>query len=102
MEVFLIIIGMSIVTYVPRLLPALIMDRFMLPTWVNRWLKSIPYAALGALIFPGILSVDKSSAMIGLVGGLVAAAAAYFRVPIIYVIFGSIVSVILMKVWFAF
>ena len=53
MMLLLIILGMAVVTYLPRMLPVLIIDRFTPPAWLNRWLKSIPYAALGALIFPG-------------------------------------------------
>ncbi len=29
----------------------------MLPRWIRRWLSFFPYAALGSLIFPGILTV---------------------------------------------
>ncbi|RCX10529.1 branched-subunit amino acid transport protein [Anaerobacterium chartisolvens] len=97
MSIFLIILGMAIVTYIPRFLPVLIVDRLKFPGWVNRWLKSIPYAALGALIFPGILSVDGKSPLVGLMGGIAAVILSYLRIHIIFVISGSILVVILVK-----
>lgn len=100
MELFLTIVGMALVTYIPRLLPIIVTDRLRLPSWANLWLRSIPYAALGALIFPGIMSVDKSLPWIGLAGGLMAVVLAFIRLHIIYVIIGSIVSVFVLKSYF--
>ncbi|WP_318036202.1 AzlD domain-containing protein [Halobacillus amylolyticus] len=56
-----VIIGMAVVTAVPRFLPAFIIDQAKFPKWVDRWLNAIPYAALGALIFPGIISVKPEA-----------------------------------------
>ncbi len=67
---FAIIVGMMVVTYIPRLLPALLFERYRLPKGFERWLQNIPYAALGALIFPGILQGERP--LIGLIGGLTA------------------------------
>ncbi len=65
-----IIIGMMVVTYIPRMLPALLFDRYRLPDWFGKWLRNIPYAALGALIFPGI--IREETPLIGIIGGLTA------------------------------
>ncbi|OYD07244.1 AzlD domain-containing protein [Paludifilum halophilum] len=92
-----IILGMSLVTLVPRWLPVWIVDRFRPPEWVHDWLNNIPYAALGALIFPGILSVVKEEPSIGLIGGIAAAGMAFFRFHILFVIFGAILTVIVAK-----
>ena len=94
--IFLIIIGMGLVTMIPRLIPAFIVDKLLFREWVNRWLQAIPYAALGALIFPGILSVKPDQPYIGLVGGIVAIILAYFGVNVILVVIGSIITVFLM------
>ena len=95
MNIFLIILGMMAVTYIPRMLPSLFMSRFQFPAWFHRWLKNIPYAALGALIFPGILLVDENRPLVGVVGGLVAAVLAYFKIHIIFIMFGAIGVVLL-------
>ncbi|HDQ14702.1 MAG TPA: AzlD domain-containing protein, partial [Sediminispirochaeta sp.] len=71
-SVWLLIFGMALVTYIPRLLPFVLIDKEKLPPRLVRMLKNIPYAALGALIFPGILTVDEN-VWLGVVGGLVAA-----------------------------
>ncbi|MFN2113030.1 MAG: AzlD domain-containing protein [Anaerolineales bacterium] len=97
MRIILIILGMALVTYLPRLLPALFMDRFQFPAWFKKWLKSIPYAALGALIFPGVLLVDRDQPLLGLAGGLVAAALSFLNLHITLVMAGSILTVILIQ-----
>ncbi len=71
------VLGMALVTYVPRTLPLLLGSEMRLPIWLERWLKLVPYAALGALIFPGILTVDPERPWIGILGGIAAASAAW-------------------------
>jgi len=96
MIIIYIIIGMAIVTAVPRVIPAVIVDKFIFRDWVNRWLQAIPYAALGALIFPGILSVKTGSPHIGLIGAIVAVLLAYLGLNIMFVVIGAIATVYLL------
>lgn len=91
-----IIIGMALVTVIPRVIPAFLVNKFIFRDWMNRWMQSIPYAALGALIFPGILTVASGKPYIGLLGGLVAVALAYLGLNIIFVVVGSILTVYLL------
>jgi len=51
-----IIIGMGIVTYIPRWLPLFFLSRRRLPPWLVLWLDFIPAAILSALILPAILT----------------------------------------------
>lgn len=97
--ILLIILGMSIATMLPRLIPAFIVDKLQFKDWVNNWLNAIPYAALGALIFPGVLSVYPDKPFIGLAGGAVAIVLAYFGLNIIFVVIGAILSVLLLSIW---
>lgn len=92
---YLIIIGMALATMIPRILPAFIMDKLQFRDWINRWLSAIPFAALGALVFPGILTVKPDQPQIGLIGGLVAICLAYFGLNIILVVIGAILTVYL-------
>src|SRR5690625_1124643 len=93
MIIIYIIIGMAIVTALPRIIPAFIVDKFVFRDWLNRWLQAIPYAALGALIFPGILSVKAGEPHVGLIGGLVAVILAYLGLNIMFVVIGAIATV---------
>ncbi|MEC2160681.1 AzlD domain-containing protein [Virgibacillus halodenitrificans] len=93
--ILFIIVGMCIVTMIPRLLPAFIVDKLQFKDWINRWLNAIPFAALGALIFPGILSVRPDQPHIGLIGGLVAIGLAYIGLNVILVVAGAIATVFL-------
>lgn len=93
--IFAIIIGMSLVTMLPRLIPAYIVDKINFPDWANRWLNAIPYAALGALIFPGIISVKPDQPYVAIIGGVVAIVLAYLGLNVILVVIGAIVTVFL-------
>jgi branched-subunit amino acid transport protein len=95
-KLLVIIIGMGIVTYLPRLLPVFILESISLPPSIRRWLNSIPYAALGALIFPGILTINPNPA-VGLIGGAIACLLALLRLPILAVISVSIAGVWLVQ-----
>lgn len=91
--IYIIIIGMAIVTMVPRFLPAIIIDKFIFKDWINHWLQAIPFAALGALIFPGVLTVKAGAPIVGLVGGLVAVMLSYLGLNIVFVVIGAILTV---------
>ena len=96
--ILLIIVGMAFVTIVPRLLPAYIVDKVHFPDWVNKWLNAIPYAALGALVFPDILTVQPDQPHIGLIGGLVAIVLAFLGLNVILVVIGAIATVFLLTI----
>jgi branched-subunit amino acid transport protein len=50
-----IILGMGIVTYLPRVLPLLVLAQRNLPQGLLDWLGLIPVAILAALLAPGLL-----------------------------------------------
>lgn len=94
--ILLIIIGMSLATMIPRIIPSFLVDKLQFKPWVNRWLNAIPYAALGALIFPGILSVIEGDPIVGILGGVVAVVLAYFGLNVVLVVLGAILTVFLL------
>ncbi|MBB6449178.1 branched-subunit amino acid transport protein [Geomicrobium halophilum] len=98
MTLIMIIIGMAIVTYIPRVLPVFLMERIHFPRWVKKWLHAIPYAALGALIIPGIFTVEPGAPFAGAIGGMVAVLIAYFKGHIMVVIIAAIVTVYLLQI----
>ena len=72
MNVLLLILLMMIVTYIPRMIPSLMCDKLHFGKKFQKFLELIPYAAMTALIFPGVVSVDPDRWYIGVVGALVA------------------------------
>jgi branched-subunit amino acid transport protein len=53
--VLLTLAGMALVTYLPRLVPALFLRSRKLPPFVEAWLKYVPVAVLSALLIPSLL-----------------------------------------------
>ena len=89
--IFLLILGMTLVTYLPRMLPSFVIDRLHLSAKAEKFLKLIPYTAMAALIFPGIITVDENT-MVGIVGGLAAAALAWRKCPVMVCVLGAIAA----------
>ncbi len=58
-EIIPIIIGMGVVTYIPRWLPLFFLARHRLPSWLIDWLDFIPAAILSALILPALVTAGE-------------------------------------------
>ena len=86
---FLLIAGMTAVTYVPRMLPAVLIDRMRFSPRVEKFLKLIPYTAMAALIFPGILTAMDHWAF-GAAGGLAAGILAWRKAPVMVCVLAAI------------
>lgn len=56
---FLIILGMAIVTFLPRFLPLYVLTRLEVPRVVVTWLCYVPVSVLAALVVPGVLMQDR-------------------------------------------
>lgn len=54
-----ILIGMGVVTYLPRWLPLFFLTRRRLPPWLIDWLDFIPAAILSALILPALVTTGE-------------------------------------------
>lgn len=57
--IFLTILGMLVVTYLPRVLPMWILSSISLPRIVVTWLQYVPVAVLAAMLFPAVLVQDQ-------------------------------------------
>ncbi|WP_419174656.1 AzlD domain-containing protein [Desulfosediminicola sp.] len=53
--IFMTIVGMGLVTYLPRVLPMLLLSGRNLAPWIGRWLSFVPATVLAALLAPGLL-----------------------------------------------
>nr|WP_187118857.1 AzlD domain-containing protein [Bacillus marasmi] len=83
------IIGMGLVTFIPRMLPFVLFKGKQLPPFLQGVLRNVPYATLGALIFPGILLI-QDDIWYGLLGAGAAFIIAWFGANVIVVVLGSI------------
>ena len=90
----LVILGCAIVTFIPRLIPALFIDKLDFSPKVEKFLNLIPYTALAALICPGVLTVDSQLWYIGLIGAVVAAGLAWKKVPLGAIVILTVVVLI--------
>jgi branched-subunit amino acid transport protein len=57
--IFFAIIGMMLVTFLPRLLPIWLLSSRRLPNFIERWLSYIPPAVLAALLLPELLAKNN-------------------------------------------
>ncbi|WP_046175398.1 AzlD domain-containing protein [Domibacillus indicus] len=84
-----IVLGMSVVTYIPRMLPFVLLKGKELPSFWQNILRNVPYATLGALIFPGVLSFHENI-VFALIGAAAAFLIAFTGANIIITVLGSI------------
>ena len=54
-SVLLLLLGMALVTYIPRMLPLVVLSRFQLPSLLLRWLSFVPVSVLSALLAKEVL-----------------------------------------------
>lgn len=84
------ILGMALVTYIPRAIPLTFLQGVELPPFISGILRNIPFAILGALIFPAILYVQEGDLFFGVLGAAVAFGIAYAGSNVIFVVLGAI------------
>lgn len=72
MNYLLLSVFMLLVTFVPRVLPGFLLDKITLGAKAKKFLNLIPFTAMSALIFPGVLYVDEQRLWIGAVGAVIA------------------------------
>jgi branched-subunit amino acid transport protein len=58
-SIFIIIIGCALVTFLPRVIPLMLLSQMELPKWLIRWLKNIPVAVMAALLAQELLLADN-------------------------------------------
>ncbi|WP_163336299.1 AzlD domain-containing protein [Desulfopila sp. IMCC35008] len=58
--IFLTICGMGLVTYIPRIVPMMLLSGRQLAPWIVRWLSFVPATVLSALLLPGLICSDGS------------------------------------------
>lgn len=95
MKFVILILFLCLSTYIPRMLPALFMDKIQVSGRVYIFLQLIPYTAMASLIFPAILYIDKNI-WIGIIASVVAVIAALKKLPVIGVVLVSVISCVIL------
>ncbi|SMC89804.1 AzlD domain-containing protein [Sporomusa malonica] len=90
-----LIIAMMIVTYLPRLLPWVVLSERPLHPLLRRFLLYIPYTALGALIVRGVLEAPSEMTLATLAGIAVSAACSWYKGGMVSSVSASIIAVFL-------
>mgnify|MGYP006296794335 FL=1 len=92
-NLWILVIGMAVVTYIPRMVPMVVLSEIELPPFMKRFLEFIPVAVLSSLIFPGILfSTDSMGSAIS--GGIISIIMAYFEINLLLVVISGILGVL--------
>ena len=96
MNIALLILGMALVTYLPRVIPAFVVDKLRFGKRFGRFINLIPFTAMTALIVPGVFSADASRWYIGAIGGIVAVILACIKkMPSAVVVLVSVLAVMI-------
>ena len=56
---FLTIVGMAVVTYLPRLVPVMFLSSRSLPPLINSWLRYVPISVMAAMVMPVLVLQEK-------------------------------------------
>ena len=84
------LLGMALATYIPRMIQLVFLEGKELPPIVSGVLRNIPYAVLGALIFPAILFVQEGNLLFGIIGLITSFAIAFLGGSVMTVVLGTI------------
>lgn len=84
------LLGMALVTYIPRMIPLTVLDGKKLPPFISGVLSNIPFAVLGALIFPAIFYVQEGNVLFGIIGASTAFLIAILGLGLMPVVLGTI------------
>ena len=85
-----LILGMAVVTYLPRLIPFLFLSNQNIHMRLDAFLKCIPAAAIGALIIPGVFTATPDMPLAALSGMIFTLIAGLWRGGIIIPVLGSV------------
>lgn len=96
-----LVFSMGAVTYLPRMMPLFLLHEKKLPKHVNSFMQFIPFAALGALIFPGVL-FSTGSVVSALAGAAVALLLAFFNINVMLIVLGGIAGTFLTELFLKF
>lgn len=94
-NLWLVIVGMMLVTYIPRLIPFFMVSERKLPPKLQQFLEYIPYTALGALVIPGVFSAIPGMPAVSIAGISFTFIYGWYKGGLIIPVLGAILIVFL-------
>lgn len=92
----LLILGMTLVTYIPRLVPVLFLTNKEMSPKVKRFLQYIPYTSLSVLIVRGVLTASPDMMLPTIAGIGAAGVVAYTRSNLVLSVAAGIITAYIM------
>ncbi len=99
-EILLLFLGMTLVTYIPRAIPAALSSRMKFSPRVEKFLKLIPYTAMAAIIFPGVLTADAANPLFGIAGAVAALVLGLKKCSVMACVLGAVATEFLLYLIF--
>jgi len=96
---FWVLLGSSLVTLLPRILPFIVLRKLRLPAWCMRWLGYIPVAVMAALLGQSLLVPDGHFAPRGdeLLAAIPALLAAFFSRSLLATVLTGMAAIIVLR-----
>ena len=102
-EIVAIILGSAAVTFVPRVLPLMVMSRFALPEWVMKWLGYVPVAVMAAMVAQEVLTQNGQLALRPdhpeLWAAVLALLAAILSRSLLVTVLSGVIALMLLRAW---
>jgi branched chain amino acid efflux pump len=99
--ILIIIMGCALVTFIPRVLPLMLLSQMELPKWVIRWLKNVPVAVMAALLTQDLLlsenEISISANILKLLAAVPAFAIAIFTKSLLGTVVVGIIFMMLLR-----
>ncbi len=89
-NIYVLIACMALVTFLIRIVPAFLMDRFAPGRRLKAFLNLLPYTAMAALIVPGVFTVDAAHPFFAPAGALLAILLALKKCPVFVCVLAAV------------
>jgi len=100
--ILLLILGCAIVTFIPRVLPLMLLSQMELPKWVIRWLKNVPVAVMAALLAQELLLSEGEFSISANILKLLAAIPAFAIALLTKSLLGTVMAGVIFMMVFRF
>ncbi|CAM4393282.1 AzlD domain-containing protein [Paenibacillus tarimensis] len=102
-EFWLLLLGVSLVTLLPRVLPLVTLNRMQMPEWMLRFLRHIPVAVMAALLAQSLLTEGEELIPLSVNTNLIAfvptAAVAFFTRSLLATVIAGIGSMLVIQLF---